>query len=125
MISLIKLTKCFYKSGDGGLQRRVLEGITSAVDFLTVLKERMYLNRENMIFLQACLWNIGRRDLHRKCVEFAKSSDKILHFYCPKETPGNSLCLSVILVSMHFVNFLGFVMSLKIFKHLKNLIHEI
>uniref|UniRef100_A0A8B8B896 Poly [ADP-ribose] polymerase 14-like isoform X4 n=1 Tax=Crassostrea virginica TaxID=6565 RepID=A0A8B8B896_CRAVI len=75
--------------GDGGLQRRVLEGITSPVDFLTVLKERMYLNRENMIFLQACLWNIGRRDLHRKCVEFAKSSDKILHFYCPKETLEN------------------------------------
>ena len=78
-----------------------------------------------MIFLQACLWNIGRCDLHRKCVEFAKSSDKILHFYCPKETPGNSLCLSLIFVSMHFVNSLGFLMSLKILKHLKKLIPEI
>lgn len=74
--------------GDGGLQKRTLSGITTAVDFFTVLKEKMYLNRENLIFLQACLWNVGRRDLHRKCVEFAKSSDKILHFYCPKETPG-------------------------------------
>lgn len=74
--------------GDGGLQKRTLSGITTAVDFFTVLKEKMYLNRENLIFVQACLWNVGRRDLHRKCVEFAKSSDKILHFYCPKETPG-------------------------------------
>lgn len=74
--------------GDGGLQKRTLSGITSAVDFFTVLKEKMYLNRENLIFVQACLWNVGRRDLHRKCVEFAKSSDKILHFYCPKDTPG-------------------------------------
>lgn len=74
--------------GDGGLQKRTLSGITSAVDFFTVLKEKMYLNRENLIFVQACLWNVGRRDLHRKCVEFAKSSEKILHFYCPKDTPG-------------------------------------
>lgn len=58
------------------------------MDFFTVLKEKMYLNRENLIFVQACLWNVGRRDLHRKCVEFAKSSEKILHFYCPKDTPG-------------------------------------
>ncbi|XP_061179435.1 protein mono-ADP-ribosyltransferase PARP14-like [Saccostrea echinata] len=75
--------------GDGGLQRRTSASIESAVDYFTVLKERLYLNRENLIFLQACLWNIGRRDLHRKCVEFAKSSEKILHFYCPKETPEN------------------------------------
>ncbi|XP_062615647.1 uncharacterized protein LOC134277331, partial [Saccostrea cucullata] len=75
--------------GDGGLHRRTSASIESAVDYFTVLKERLYLNRENLIFLQACLWNIGRRDLHRKCVEFAKSSEKILHFYCPKETPEN------------------------------------
>ncbi|XP_056001251.1 protein mono-ADP-ribosyltransferase PARP14-like isoform X3 [Ostrea edulis] len=75
--------------GDGGLQKRTLASIESAIDFFTVLKEKLYLNRENLIFLQACLWNVGRRDLHRKCVEFAKSSEKILHFYCPKETPEN------------------------------------
>lgn len=48
----------------------------------------MYLNRENLIFVQVCLWNVGRRDLYRKCVEFVKLFDKIFYFYCLKDILG-------------------------------------
>lgn len=108
----------YFFEGDGGLQKRIFFGIISVVDFFMVFKEKMYLNRENLIFVQVCLWNVGRRDLYRKCVEFVKSLEKIFYFYCLKDILGVYIYQDVFIFKIIVVNKEMFIRGLMVILYL-------
>lgn len=77
----------------GGLiGRAALNKATSAGLFFRSLRDMEFLSCNNLLHLQAMLWHIGRKDLHRDMVEFARSCRKLpLHFFSPNEKPGKCI----------------------------------
>lgn len=79
----------FFLQGDGGLGQATLEKIEDSLDLFKYLKQKRHLSIDNICMLQALIWNLGRKDLYRKIVEFSRQFQNILYFYAPKETPEN------------------------------------
>ncbi|WAR08934.1 hypothetical protein MAR_018892 [Mya arenaria] len=87
MEDLVKIKHQF--SGDGGIGLSVLEGINTPRELFRILKNRGYLNRNNMIYLQSALKVIGRMDLVQKAIDFCRETGNTLHFYPATEEPEN------------------------------------
>lgn len=79
----------FFLQGDGGLGQATLEKITNPLELFKHLKQKRSLSIDNICMLQALIWNLGRKDLYRKIVEYSRQFQNILYFYAPKETPEN------------------------------------
>ncbi|XP_033747450.1 uncharacterized protein LOC117332587 [Pecten maximus] len=80
-------------SGEEGIPAGVLDKITSGRQFFKLLRRQCYLDRHNLLYLQAMLWNLGkqRRTLYKKLSEFAKRCElEPLNFFTYEETiiPG-------------------------------------
>ncbi|KAK3585719.1 hypothetical protein CHS0354_020287 [Potamilus streckersoni] len=78
-----------FESGPGGIGRRLYEEIKKPRDFFRYLAGRLMLTRDNILHLQAMLWHLGRQDLLRKCVDYAKTETDTLYFYQPSPEPAN------------------------------------
>ncbi|KAK3091070.1 hypothetical protein FSP39_016923, partial [Pinctada imbricata] len=72
--------------GDGGYGKATLESTRTPLQLFTLMKQKRYLERENIIYLQSFLFNIGRRDIAKKCAAFATRKNK-LHFILPTAQP--------------------------------------
>ncbi|XP_069133855.1 uncharacterized protein [Argopecten irradians] len=83
-----------YYSGEGGLGRRVQEEITDPLQFFDHMQRSGRLDRNNLLYLQAILWHLGRKDVYDMFVQCArKCNTKPLHFYTRDEHedhPGRS-----------------------------------
>lgn len=75
-------------SGDRGIGKGALEKIGSAVDLFRILKQRCFISRDNLLYLQAALYCVGRKDLVKEAIEHAKTIGDCLHFYSPSFQPG-------------------------------------
>ncbi|XP_033747448.1 uncharacterized protein LOC117332585 [Pecten maximus] len=72
----------FHYSGERGLGRRVQEEITDALLFFDHMKRSRHLDRNNLLHVQALLWNLGKKDIYDQFVEFARKCNSApLHFY--------------------------------------------
>lgn len=75
--------------GDGGLPRRLLEDIETPMELFDSLQKNLFLGRDNLIYLQAIVYKIGRKDLFERAVEYAQSLGDIIHFSSPPREPAN------------------------------------
>ncbi|XP_052236845.1 uncharacterized protein LOC127848420 isoform X2 [Dreissena polymorpha] len=73
----------------GGIQSHVLEEIKTVRSLFRLLKNREFLNRENMVYLQILLKVAGRMDLVEKVIDFAKSMGDTLYYYPATREPEN------------------------------------
>ncbi|XP_021346325.1 uncharacterized protein LOC110445840 [Mizuhopecten yessoensis] len=72
----------FLYSGECGLGRRVQKEITTPLQFFDHMKRSRRLDRNNLLHVQALLWNLGKKDLYKIFVEFARQCNRApLHFY--------------------------------------------
>ncbi|XP_021339980.1 uncharacterized protein LOC110441200 [Mizuhopecten yessoensis] len=72
----------FVYSGECGLGRRVQEIITTPLQFFDHMKRSRRLDRNNLLHVQALLWNLGKTDLNKIFVKFARQCDRApLHFF--------------------------------------------
>ncbi|KAH3746508.1 uncharacterized protein LOC127848701 isoform X3 [Dreissena polymorpha] len=79
-------TQC---SGAGGIQFHVLEEIKTVRSLFRLLKNREFLNRENMVYLQILLKIAGRMDLVEKVIDYARSMGNTLYYYPATREPEN------------------------------------
>ncbi|KAL4216400.1 hypothetical protein ACF0H5_024126 [Mactra antiquata] len=68
-------------SGQGGLGKGVLEKIKRPTQLFSILIERRWLIRDNLLPLQAALKATGHMNLVRRAAEYAQKIDNVLHFY--------------------------------------------
>ena len=69
----------------------MLEDVRRPLEFFDVLRKRTFLDRYNMLYLQAMLLHIERRDLIDLTVAHAESCGDIVHFKSPPAEPGKMI----------------------------------
>ena len=74
--------------GEGGIGRKILEDMKGPLDLFDRLRTRLLLKRDNLLYLQECLWVIKRIDLVKKAVEFARDAGNTLHLNPASDQPG-------------------------------------
>ena len=79
---------CIFSAGEEGLGERVLEKIKTPLELFDVLRQRTFVDRNNMIYLQAMLYHIGRKDLLDLAVEYAHACKDVIHYKSPPPEPG-------------------------------------
>ncbi|KAL3883449.1 hypothetical protein ACJMK2_029710 [Sinanodonta woodiana] len=79
----------FFVSGAGGLGLRIRKKIDTPLELFEILKQRMFVTKDNLIILQAMLWHLNNKNLHTKAVEYARNADNTLYFYAPSDKPEN------------------------------------
>lgn len=75
--------------GQEGIGLKVLEDIRRPLELFDILRQRTFLDRYNMLYLQAMLFHIKRKDLLDLAVEYAKSCEGIVHFKSPPTEPAS------------------------------------
>ncbi|XP_060585094.1 uncharacterized protein LOC132741033 [Ruditapes philippinarum] len=73
--------------GHGGISDESLNEMKSVRDLFNIMRTRGLLNRENLIYLQAMLYIIGRLDLIKDGVEYSKTVGNVIHFYPASPLP--------------------------------------
>ncbi|XP_060070140.1 uncharacterized protein LOC132550141 [Ylistrum balloti] len=74
----------------GYLGRKALTEAMTPLKFFQLLRDMEVLNCNNLLHLQAMLWHVGRRGLHKDIVTFArKCRRQPLYFFTPKGEPVN------------------------------------
>ncbi|XP_052819919.1 uncharacterized protein LOC128245733 [Mya arenaria] len=65
---------------------RAVDDITSTPKLLSSLKRRHLLSSDNLIYLQAALFNLRNMELVRLCAEYTREERDVFHFYtCTEE----------------------------------------
>ncbi|OWF51106.1 uncharacterized protein LOC110449610 [Mizuhopecten yessoensis] len=74
----------------GCFGRKALKEADSPLMFFQLLMDMDFLSCNNLLHLQAMLWHIGRKDLHKQMVMFARECRRQpLYFFSPKSKPVN------------------------------------
>ena len=83
---------------DGGFGRPVLDNLIKPLHLFDLMRRHRFLDRNNIIYLQAMLYKIGRPDLYDSAIEYAQSVGETIHFSKPPTEPGivNSRFLQLI-----------------------------
>jgi len=68
-----------------------LEKITDPRELFKALEGLGILNRENLLMLQKGLFDLGRKDLIAKGVDYARREGNLLRFFPASAVPGMSL----------------------------------
>lgn len=85
----LEAAKMLFK-GEEGLGRRVLYETSSALELFDSLQKKGLIDRDNLLYLQAMLYHIGKKDLFKKVAEYATSSlHDAVHFKTPAQEPEN------------------------------------
>lgn len=97
-------------SGPPGLTKSVLDGISTPLDFFSVLKEKGFLDVNNIVVLHALLVFSGRGGLYQKMTRFAEQQRNVCYLKKPDPSPGQyrsllkrATCLSILLHKPRFV----------------------
>ena len=77
-------------TGPKGLGRRLLSEIKTAPELFDWLQKNNFLDRNNLLILQAVLFKLGRMDLYEKAVVYAQSIGDVVHFSPPPKEPGKT-----------------------------------
>ncbi|XP_053397905.1 uncharacterized protein LOC123552421 [Mercenaria mercenaria] len=75
--------------GPGGISDTTLNEMRSALDLFSIMRTRRLLTRDNLIYLQAILYRLGRVDLTKQGVEYANTIGNVIHFYPASALPEN------------------------------------
>lgn len=75
--------------GQEGIGLKVLEGIRRPLELFNILRQRTFLDRYNMLYLEAMLFHIKRKDLLDLAVEYSESCEGIVHFKSPPTEPAS------------------------------------
>ena len=73
---------------DGGFGRPVLEELEKPLHLFDLMRRHKFLDRNNIIYLQAMLYKIGRPDLYDSAIEYAHSVGEAIHLSKPPREPG-------------------------------------
>lgn len=84
--------------GDEGLGRRLLSTIKTPLELFDALQKHTFLDRNNFLYLQAMLYNLGRMDLYALAIEYTHKIGDVIHFSVPPEEPGENFLVTLILV---------------------------
>lgn len=68
-------------TGPHGIGKRVLEECDSCLALLTVLKQRGYIARDNILYLNKILYVLQRQDLLQKTVEYCNNEGNVINYY--------------------------------------------
>ncbi|XP_064615840.1 uncharacterized protein LOC135479866 [Liolophura sinensis] len=77
--------------GPGGIGRGILERISNTMDFFDKLQTTGLVTGNDIVVLQALLWNIGKKDVYEKMVQFTDQYGDILHISSPNPEPAGML----------------------------------
>ena len=76
----------------GEFKLRLSDTIKQPIDLLNVLETRGFIDKNNLLYLQAILYHIDKPDLFDMVVEYAASTlDDVVHFQKPPADPGRRL----------------------------------
>ena len=76
----------------GEFKLRLMETIKTPADLLNHLETRGFIDRNNLLYLQAILYHIDKPDLFDMVVEYAASTlDDVVHFQKPSANLGRRL----------------------------------
>ncbi|XP_033747580.1 uncharacterized protein LOC117332691 [Pecten maximus] len=74
----------------GTIGRKALSEAVNPLMFFQLLMDNEFLNCNNLLHLQAMIWHIGRKDLYKDMVAFARECRRQpLYFFTPKIKPVN------------------------------------
>ncbi|XP_060551119.1 uncharacterized protein LOC132712715 [Ruditapes philippinarum] len=68
-------------TGPNGIGKGVLEKCDSCLQLFIVLKQRGYISRDNILYMNKILYVLERRDLHQKTVEYCVNEGDVIHYY--------------------------------------------
>ena len=88
MINFVELDGKMYLSGDDGFRRGLLSKIETPLEFFDSLQKYTFLDRNNLLFLQAMLYQLGRMDLYDMAIDYAQSLGDVIYFCTPPKEPG-------------------------------------
>ena len=75
-------------TGMDGFGRNLLAEIETPLRLFDSMQKRTFLDRHNILFLQAMLHKIGRMDLFDSAIKYAHSVGDTIHFRKPPSEPG-------------------------------------
>lgn len=75
--------------GDGGIRRKALDTIVNAHELFDLLQRYQFINRDNLLMLQALLFRMHRTELFEQAVKYAQSTGNVVHFTKPPPEPPN------------------------------------
>ncbi|XP_060573604.1 uncharacterized protein LOC132731441 isoform X2 [Ruditapes philippinarum] len=75
--------------GHGGINDETLKEMKSVRDLFNIMRTRRWLSRENLIYLHAMLYRLGRVDLIKDGVEYSRTVGNVIHFYPASALPEN------------------------------------
>lgn len=75
--------------GDEGFGRRLLSEIKTPLQLFDSLQKHLFLSRNNLLFLQAMLFKIGRMDLYDMALDYAQTIGDVIYFCSPPLEPAN------------------------------------
>ena len=75
-------------TGMDGFGRNLLAEIETPLRLFDAMQKRTFLDRNNILFLQAMLHKIGRMDLFDSAIKYAHKIGDTIHFSKPPSEPG-------------------------------------
>ncbi|XP_060575284.1 uncharacterized protein LOC132732790 [Ruditapes philippinarum] len=74
-------------TGPNGIGKGVLEKCNSCVELFTVLKQRGYISRDNVLYLNKILYVLQEHDLLQKTVEYCMKEGDVIYYYSVDRRP--------------------------------------
>ena len=94
LLIYVILSLLFSILGHRGLGKRTLEKCNTCMAFFTELKQRGYISRDNILYLNKILYILDREDLTKRTVEYCLEEGDVICYYSADEQPCN--------ISFHF-----------------------